>query len=398
MRNLRRFTLLMAAASASSFGLGAAFIGCSGDDSNPTQDSGAQDSTADVVARDSTGDVRSDVSVGIDAQDAPTQGSDAAHDAADATVDTGIGTATDASDAAHPLDAADAGDGGHALDASDAAHISDAADASDALDAAAPSDASDASDAPVLSPAAGFPTRVAEAYCTRLRQCCLRADGGAADAGFDMGFCVASTEQNGGVNGNGLSLYDPVLMQPGVHVTFDQTMATQCLQDNAALPCDTVTSATFLQLRNDCYGAIVGAIPLNGTGCTSAIECANGAFCSPATDGGAGTCVMLAGDGGACLTNDECAYRGSGVPAQYCNNQGFDDAGAIGSNTCLPRGAMGASCGLTPLYNQECSSELCVADSVSPTGGSCGTATVLSDPGVSMGICESNIPRDAGTD
>ncbi len=219
-----------------------------------------------------------------------------------------------------------------------------------------------------------FPQTVARAYCQQLRFCCSPND-----AGFDMNACYTSTLGQGGANGDGLGVYSVAIPADGGHIMFNPTSAQACLQDIASIPCGMVNSQTFLQIRSDCFGALVGTIPVGGTGCASDLDCAPQGYCDTATN----TCTALAGDGGACLTNPQCSYRGSGSPAQYCDYNLLIDSG---TRRCLPQGASGAMCGTTFYYNQECTTELCVSP------GQCGTATVFGDPGVPGGVCAGLIP------
>jgi hypothetical protein len=230
-----------------------------------------------------------------------------------------------------------------------------------------------------------FPQRVTEAYCTALQTCCANA------AGFNMNFCITSTLAQGGFNGDGLGNYSGRIPNNGGAITFNATSAQTCLTEIAALPCGMVTSQQLVQIRNDCYGALVGTIPVGGTGCTTSLDCAPQGWCSIVGD--AGTCTALAGDGGACgvglapsiPSNDQCSYRGTGQPALYCDNQ-VPDGG--GTHTCLAQPGPGGTCGTTFYYGQECTTEICT--------GTCGMTTPFSDPGVPGGLCASLAPQDAG--
>jgi hypothetical protein len=58
---------------------------------------------------------------------------------------------------------------------------------------------------------------------------------------------------------------------------------------------------------------------------------------------------------------------------------------------CLAQGGVDASCGVTyPDYDQECTTDLCVAPGV------CGSNNVFSDPGVAGGTCDRFTIKDAG--
>jgi hypothetical protein len=226
-----------------------------------------------------------------------------------------------------------------------------------------------------------FPQQVTQAYCQRLATCCAPND-----AGFDMNYCYTSTLGQGGVNGDGLGYYAGRIPAEGGAIMFDSAKAQACLQDIAAIPCGIVTSQTYLQIRNDCYAALVGTIAVGGTGCTTTLDCAPQGFCNIVGDAGTGTCVALSGGGGPCTVNEQCTYRGTGQPAQFCDNEGPD----AGSYTCVPQSGVDGGCGVTFYYEQECTSELCVSPGV------CGTQTVFSDPGVPNGICAGLAPQDAG--
>jgi hypothetical protein len=319
MKHLKSLLVLVGAASSVTVGLATLVVGCGDDSVVPPGDSGP----------DSTSDAQAEVG--------PDVGADVA---ADVAPDNTIG---------------DASDGG--------------TDSSDAADAPV-----DAFDAAVIGQ---FPFTVTQAFCQRLQTCCAPND-----AGFDNNFCVSSTLGQGGVNGDGLGNYQSQIPVNGGSITWNPAKAQACLQDIANIPCGTVTSANYLQIRNDCYGALVGTIAVNGSGCVNHLDCAPQGYCNIIGDAGTGTCAALVSAAGACTFNEQCTYRGTGQPAMFCNTGG--------SNTCVPQGDVDAACGTTNEYNQECTTELCVAPGV------CGTQTIFSDPGVPNGICASLAAQDAG--
>jgi hypothetical protein len=185
-----------------------------------------------------------------------------------------------------------------------------------------------------------------------------------------MNYCFSSTVGQGGVNGDGLGTYHGHIPTNGGSISYDSVKAQACLQDIASIPCGVITSAAYLQIRNDCYGAMVGTIPVGGSGCTTNLDCAPQGYCNIVGDAGTGTCTMVENLGTGCTFNEQCTYRGTGMPAAFCATGG--------SNTCVAQGDVDAACGTTFFYEQECTSELCVAPGV------CGTQAVFSDPGVTL--------------
>ncbi len=343
MKNSRRLAFVLGAAAGSSCAVAALLVACSGDNNGtPSSDSGTPDSTNES---------------GGGGPDGTTMDSPMGNDA--------------------PADGK-----------------------SDVLDGGPGGDAKDAPSTDGLSPAA-FPHAVVVAFCQRLEQCCAPAD-----AGFDMPFCVQSQESVGGANGNGLSVYTFVEpFPPDAQVRLDPTLASKCLADNTGLPCGVFDAGALLTIRNDCFGAMVGLIPVNGTGCRSTIECAPSGYCRVSADGGAdaggGKCVAILEAGAPCVTDDQCSYRGTGIPAQFCDNQTgaygvIDDGGScgIGTNTCTARAPTGGACsGCGFLYNNACVTEICNGSGV------CDSLEVFSDPGNPGGVCDGlKLVPDAGGD
>jgi len=161
---------------------------------------------------------------------------------------------------------------------------------------------------------------------------------------------------------------------------------------------------------------MVGHLPLNSTGCSSAWDCEPPAFCQGsagaiaslyssdggivgvfvdnASDGGTpgvflddggyaagaikGTCTGLRPVGSSCTDVNyytDCTLYGNGSPAAFCN----ENVAGTGA-TCVANyatGAAGAGC----LYNQQCQTEVCIY------GVGCSATGVFSDPGDASVIC-----------
>jgi hypothetical protein len=162
----------------------------------------------------------------------------------------------------------------------------------------------------------------------------------------------------------------------GGNVSFDQSKASQCLSLIQNLSCSTsstaVTSAEVIAIRDACYGAITGNIPVNGTGCTSSIECAPPSHCEPQ---GGGTCVAPYANNDNCILGGDqiidseyrCGRAYTGEPG-YCGVGNFFTIQEAG--TCAPPEAIDASCAT----QFECASDLCDTTSFP---GKCTTSAAL---------------------
>lgn len=231
--------------------------------------------------------------------------------------------------------------------------------------------------------AASFPGQVVQAVCTRLATCCEGSDTSA----FNMSQCISDFEAAGGFNGDGLYLATSALeTDGGAQVTFNQTSATTCLNDIAAMGCGSDQDTAWQQTTSDCFGALTGLIPSGGTYCHGSIECASGSYCDVAT----GTCEPILALGSACTSNDQCEYRGTVNITAYCD-VGYPNPSS-GSQTCVSATAVGGACGLTYYYEQECQTFVC-----NPDTALCDTAQLFSDVGTAGGLCATLTLGDAGS-
>jgi hypothetical protein len=229
----------------------------------------------------------------------------------------------------------------------------------------------------------GFQAAVTSTWCQHLAACCGLADSGT----FDMASCLQGPG-NYHISAD-LAPITTISRDSGT-ITFDQTSASRCLNGIAAIPCDTLTSSTLLTIRSDCFGAVQGTIPVGGAGCTKSVECAPQGFCQPATDGGPGSCLAILAQDAGCTSDEQCSYRKTGQPAQYCDVW-YQDAG--GTRVCVPQKAVGGSCVDIDDYNFECTTDICVTSGATPV---CGSSNPFSDPGVAGGVCETFTIVDAG--
>ncbi len=323
MRNLARLGAIMVGAMGLSSAMAIVAVGCGGDDTVVPLDSGKDQTTPDSPVTPTEGGA--DVKVDVVTDGGPDVRADGGPDAMDAGRDVAL------------------------------------------------------PDASGLAPA-DFPLEVTRALCTRLAECCPTPDAGMV---FDVLQCLAANEGFGGLKY--LSRHEPGLRDGGAAlVQFDTTSAAQCLAGARNFTCQT-PSSEYQKMRDDCYGALQGTIALNGTGCTDTIHCATGRCVLPG-DGGVGTCAALVGDGGACATSDDCAYRGTSNPDLFCD----DDPSRFGSPTCGPRVGDGGSCNDTDFDYAACQSGVCSG------AGICLPVFTLED--LSCDTYYVNVPADAGTD
>jgi len=214
-----------------------------------------------------------------------------------------------------------------------------------------------------------FPLQTAQAYCSRLQQCCL-----VSTASWNQTSCVSAIENNGGVRG--LGNYAASL--DSGNVDYNPVAAAACLNDIAAVPCGNLTSVTVLNLQSDCYGALVGTLSTNSGPCKTSLECVSGNYCSSSARDG-GSCVQVQGLNGPCTRtlDDECSYLGTGI-STFCALDG-------GVGQCQATEPIEAGCST----NAQCQSGLC-------GGAGCTTQEVLTDPGVPGGTCDFFTVKDGG--
>jgi hypothetical protein len=229
-----------------------------------------------------------------------------------------------------------------------------------------------------------FPMEVVQAVCNRVATCCE----GSNTSAFNMAQCLNSFTAGGGFNGDGLYFAVSALeTDGGARVTFNQASATACLNDIAAMGCGNDPDTAWQQTTADCFGALTGQIPVNGTFCHGSIECETGSYCELST----GTCKPILSLGAPCTTNDECEYRGTTSITAYCNYQyPTPDAG---TETCVAATTVGNACGFTYYYEQECTTFVC-----NPSTALCDTSQLFSDPGTPGGLCATLTLTDAGGD
>ncbi len=94
----------------------------------------------------------------------------------------------------------------------------------------------------------------------------------------------------------------------GPDVAYNDLAATQCLAGIASLGCDNIGAANYKAMLQSCYAVYTGTLPM-GSACAVTLECAPGNFCDSAT----GTCEPLRALGDACMSGEECGYRGVGA-------------------------------------------------------------------------------------
>lgn len=246
----------------------------------------------------------------------------------------------------------------------------------------------DASDAPYdANNVVQFVKDEAQAYCTRLANCCFGADA----AAFNMDLCLSGIIQfpSGVFEGNSLQ----VLQDDGGVTSLvardkmrvDPTASASCLAGLQTITCAPTVAISATEYKNvtqNCYGAIHGIVPIGSVGCMAAEECVTGAYCEPPTDGGTeGTCRALKAKGDPCSligsvdTNAQCAYRGY-IGSLRCDAYDYTEAGVDASppsGTCQPQTADNGVCN----QSWECNNGLCLQG---PSIATCAPSEILNPP------------------
>ncbi len=182
---------------------------------------------------------------------------------------------------------------------------------------------------------AAFQVQVSQAYCERFFQCC-----GSNPTWFSVESCTAYFESNEGAFAN----VGNIVPNSG-HVEYVPSAASNCYTAIAVMPCVNFTAAELVQITADCQAAVQGTLTVGETGCESAWDCVQPAYCA------GGQCAALLPMGGVCT---------DAVYSQDCNPLGN------GSGTfCGPYGASPAHClvaegdGGICEEDQQCMSTMC---------------------------------------
>jgi hypothetical protein len=211
------------------------------------------------------------------------------------------------------------------------------------------------SDADAGDPIGAFLVAQATALCAKLEACCAKELPGAT---IDGGACIASVipyGYSGTATGTGQA-------QSTGKLAFDSTKASACLSEINAIDCtgNIITTQQEQQIISNCSGAITGT-KTAGASCFVPIECSPGMFCDTPSDGGAGQCAPLRGDGGSCgdfgdmpavpdyaLSNYACSYKGLGDTQFRCDNAdpvtGLPYPGGPAVWVCRPDSPEGGPC------------------------------------------------------
>jgi hypothetical protein len=232
-----------------------------------------------------------------------------------------------------------------------------------------------------LPPVEAFPMEATIRLCERYRECCQ-----VPVESWNQQRCVTGTNIAGGVQN--LFLHAAALADGGVsNVQYDTAQALLCLARIQGVSC-TVTSADYLAIRNACFGALRGTIPLDGGGCTDAIQCAAGR-CDTSIDGG--VCADFIADGGACASSDDCSYRGVYQPPMFCDDgiSRHPDAAVCGPQLPVD-GNCGESAGPVADIEGACTTGICAGNG---DIGACAPSAVLTP----IQFCNDYILPDAGT-
>ena len=267
----------------------------------------------------------------------------------DGTLDSPVESSTADSPLDAPTSSSDAGDGG--LPPPDGPEQVDASDGS-ACGVAVPS-------------ADGFLGAVAQAACGTLARCC---DLGAS---FNMPLCLSLFDTPPSILGVGNAT--PFI--DGGRLSYQPAASCGCLEAISNLGCGFISSDGLSALRDACFGALEGTVPIanadGGSACASSFECEPGSFCTveypgDLADAALGTCQPLVGDGGACTTDNQCDYLTNGHPASYC---GAD-------NTCIPQKDAGELCTKSSACQSNFCSGTCAGGIVFASAATCVTFTL----------------------
>jgi hypothetical protein len=204
-----------------------------------------------------------------------------------------------------------------------------------------------------------FPGRERALYCKHLGECCLHPET------FDEARCESLAGAGwGNINVARSAFGDG-------HLFLSKAQADRCMRETAAVDCSVLRTADYVRWTHACASAIVGVIPMGGSGCHYAFECPSDAYCDSA-----GVCRGLKREGETCTEAGECMDRAVAGAELYCSGT------AAAPGVCTRTLAEGATCG----GSLQCSGGICRVQ----TSGqkSCVSGVTVADPGVVGGICD----------
>jgi hypothetical protein len=221
---------------------------------------------------------------------------------------------------------------------------------------------SHASETASTADASRYASRLQALFCRHLADCCL------APTTFDYATCQA------GNTSAAVTAATPLLGRGMIDVSRSGIDA--CVHATVDTACASLDGAALHAMDGACGGSVVGRIALGAPGCVDDVECAPGAYCTPADGAGVRSCVAWKEDGQACDTPTAC--NPVGPLYEY-----YSDTG-----TCAPAKAVGEAC---HTYF-ECSSGICDGQS-----NLCLASTPMADPGVPGGFCDVFTQKGSGT-
>jgi hypothetical protein len=199
-------------------------------------------------------------------------------------------------------------------------------------------------------PLGQFESQFVAAFCQRVLACCSSAEFAAVGLQIvDQASCeTAFAPGPQSALGSGPGLVDAGL------ATYNGDAARACLDAVAALPCGMWRSPLMPPNVPQCDGVFVGTLPA-GSACTSSPECASD-FCTNDSSGGI-SCAAPVGlaqscEFAPCVAGLHCVSPPGGGGPSTCQAQTF---------------ALGSPC----FSDQDCTSDICTADTTNPSVSHC---------------------------
>jgi hypothetical protein len=206
-----------------------------------------------------------------------------------------------------------------------------------------------------------FPGRERALYCKHLGECCLHPET------FDEARC----ESLAGPGWGNIEVARPAFGDG--HLLLSKVQADRCMRETAAVDCSVLRTADYGRWTHACASAIVGLIPMAGSGCHYSFECPSDAYCDSA-----GVCRGLKQEGETCTEAGECMARALAGAELYCSGT------AAAPGVCTRTLGEGATCG----GSSQCAGGICRVKTAGQTAKTCVAQVSVADPGVVGGVCD----------